>query len=105
MANLVFLTQRINTRASNWDFERKKKEYFASKDGSSPFIITQGVLQAEKWAPEHLRIRQNQLIEKLCEVWKLNVENVEEEQIQLKSSKKHLAVHGYKNHRCQERKL
>ena len=39
LANLVFLTHRINTRASNWDFEKKKKEYFASSDGSSPFVI------------------------------------------------------------------
>ena len=42
LANLVFLTHRINTRASNWDFERKKNEYFTSRDDSSPFIITQG---------------------------------------------------------------
>ena len=48
LANLVFLTHRINTRASNWSFERKKREYFASSDGSSPFVITQGVLQTER---------------------------------------------------------
>jgi hypothetical protein len=79
LANLVFLTHRINTRASNWDFQRKKKEYFASSDGSSPFVITQGVLQAEKWSPEHLRVRQKQLVEKLCEVWQLNAVDAEEE--------------------------
>jgi Protein of unknown function DUF262/Protein of unknown function (DUF1524) len=45
LANLVFLTQRINTRASNWDFVRKKREYFASEDGTSPFPVTQAVLQ------------------------------------------------------------
>jgi hypothetical protein len=42
LGNLVFLTKRINTRASNWDFERKKVEYFASTDGTSPFPLTQG---------------------------------------------------------------
>ena len=81
LANLVFLTQRINIRASNWDFERKKKQYFASSDGSSPFVITQGVLQTVKWTPEHLCIRQKQLVEKLCEVWQLNAVDVEEELI------------------------
>jgi hypothetical protein len=81
LANLVFLTRRINTRASNWDFDRKKKEYFASSDGSSPFVITQGVLQTEKWTPEHLCVRQKQLIEKVCEVWQLNAVDVEEELI------------------------
>ena len=81
LANLVFLTHRINTRASNWDFERKKKEYFASSDGSSPFVITQGVLQTNKWTPEHLSIRQTQLLEKLCQVWQLDAVDVEEELI------------------------
>jgi hypothetical protein len=81
LANLVFLTHRINTRASNWDFERKKREYFASSDGSSPFVITQGVLQTQKWTPEHLCVRQKQLVEKLCEVWQLNEVDVEEELI------------------------
>ncbi len=71
LANLVFLTHRINTRASNWNFERKKKEYFSSSDGSSPFVITQGVLRTEKWTPEHLRDRQRQLLLKLCQVWRL----------------------------------
>jgi hypothetical protein len=72
LANLVFLTHRINTRASNWDFEKKKKEYFGSADGSSPFVITQGVLQTEKWTPEHLAARQLQLLEKLRAIWQLN---------------------------------
>lgn len=71
LANLVFLTQRINIRASNWDFERKKKEYFSSTDGSSPFVITQGVLQTEQWTPDHLAARQKKLIEKLKTVWEL----------------------------------
>jgi hypothetical protein len=72
LANLVFLTRRINTRASNWDFDRKKKEYFASKkDGTSPFPLTQGVLQASEWTVEHLRTRQKMLLERLCAVWML----------------------------------
>ena len=94
LANLVFLTHRINTRASNWDFERKKKEYFASSDGSSPFVITQGVLQTAKWTPEHLCIRQKQLVEKLCEVWHLNAIDLEEELVSHDASKRHLAFYG-----------
>jgi hypothetical protein len=73
LANLVFLTRRINSRASNWDFDRKKKEYFVSKkDGMSPFPLTQGVLQASQWTPEHLTIRQEALLEKLRQVWQLS---------------------------------
>ena len=48
IANLVLLTHRINTRAYNWEFERKKKEYFSSKDGPVPFVITQAVMQTDK---------------------------------------------------------
>jgi hypothetical protein len=81
LANLVFLTHRINTKASNWDFERKKREYFASIDGSSPFVITQGVLQTVKWTPEHLATRQKQLLEKLCDVWRLEYVEIEDELI------------------------
>jgi hypothetical protein len=72
LANLVFLTHRINIRASNWDFDKKKKEYFSSSDGSSPFVITQGVLQSEKWTPEYLAERQTKLLEKLRAIWQLN---------------------------------
>jgi len=71
LANLVFLTHRINARASNWGFEKKKREYFGSADGSSPFVITQGVLQSEKWTPEHLAARQKKLLDKLQMVWQL----------------------------------
>ena len=59
LANLVFLTHRINTRASNWDFDRKKKEYLASGDGSSPFVITQGVLQTDKWTGRTFALGRN----------------------------------------------
>ena len=74
LANLVFLTHRINTKASNWDFERKKLEYFGSEDGSSPFVITQDVLQTERWTLEHLKGRQNKLLKKLADVWNLDLE-------------------------------
>lgn len=71
IANLVFLTRRINTRASNWPFERKKREYFQSKDGRSPFVLTQGVLDVDLWAPDCLTRRQAELVSKLQEVWQL----------------------------------
>jgi hypothetical protein len=71
IANLVFLTRRINTRASNWDFGRKKKEYFMSADGWSPFVLTQDVLRTDAWTLEHLEERQKVLISKLRVLWKL----------------------------------
>jgi hypothetical protein len=76
LANLVFLTQRINTRASNWDFERKKSEYFASEDGTSPFPLTQAVLQTSTWSVEHLNARQMTLVDTLAKVWRLETSTV-----------------------------
>jgi Protein of unknown function DUF262/Protein of unknown function (DUF1524) len=74
LANLVLLTRRINTRASNWGFDRKKKEYFVSKDGRSPFVLTQEVLEAGEWDLTHLENRQAKLLTRLCQVWQLDPE-------------------------------
>jgi hypothetical protein len=79
IANLVLLTCRVNSRASNWDLERKKKDYFSSSDGSSPFVITQGVLQTKEWSPKHLYVRQRKLVRRLCEVWRLDPDLIDEQ--------------------------
>ena len=71
LANLVFLTRRINTRASNWPFEKKKVEYFGSKDGTSPFPLTHGVQQCDFWDAATLETRQAALLGRLCTVWAL----------------------------------
>jgi hypothetical protein len=73
LANLVFLTRRTNIRASNWDFERKKRDYFQSRDGRNPYPITQEVLDAEAWTPAHLEARQSRLLGVLAGVWHLPV--------------------------------
>ncbi|MCA1474306.1 DUF262 domain-containing protein [Bradyrhizobium sp. NBAIM08] len=72
LANLVLLTRRINTKASNWDFSRKKTHYFASDDGSSPFPLTQGVLQTSVWNSQFLKDRQIMLIQALAKLWRLD---------------------------------
>lgn len=81
IANLVLLTRRVNTRAWNWDFERKKREYFSGPDGTSPFPITQYVLQTNEWNAEHLQTRQRALLEDLCDVWRLDPESINEQPI------------------------
>lgn len=73
IANLVFLTRRVNTRASNWPFQKKKEQYFSSAEGSSPFLITQEVLRAAQWTPEHLAERQTRILQKLAMIWKLDI--------------------------------
>jgi hypothetical protein len=71
VANLVLLTRRVNTRASNGDFHRNKKEYFRSPDGASPFVLTQAVLDTDTWTTDYLKDRQKELLGTLKRVWKL----------------------------------
>jgi hypothetical protein len=49
LANLVLLSRKKNSAASNWDFDRKKLTYFSHADGSTPFVITSQVLSESRW--------------------------------------------------------
>jgi hypothetical protein len=71
LANLVLLTRRTNVRASNWDFERKKHDYFQLRDGRNPYPLTQQVLDEPVWRPANLERRQSQLLRCLAAIWKL----------------------------------
>ena len=70
VANLVLLSGRKNARASNFEFGRKKKEYFL-RDGASPFALTTGVVGEEAWTPEVLEVRQARLLDTLRGEWRL----------------------------------
>ena len=71
LANLVLLSRRKNSQASNWDFERKKREYFQRK-GVSTFALTTQVLAEAEWTPKVLERRQQQLIGALNREWRLD---------------------------------
>ena len=71
LANLVLLSRRKNFSASNWDFERKKKEYF-TRGNVTPFALTTQVLVMPEWTPEVLETRQRDLIGKLRKEWRLD---------------------------------
>jgi len=70
LANLVLLARRKNSAASNWDFKRKKREYF-ERGGVSPFALTTQVLNQNEWTPEVLQRRQEELLAKLADEWEL----------------------------------
>ncbi len=70
LANLVLLSRRKNTQARNFDFERKKNQYFQKK-GVATFAITSQVLSVSEWTPEVLEERQSNLIGKLKSEWRL----------------------------------
>ena len=70
LANLVLLSFRKNTRASNWKFDRKKNEYF-QRGGVTPFALTLQVINETEWTPAVLGRRQSELIGKLRQEWRL----------------------------------
>lgn len=71
LANLVILSRQKNSQAQNYDFERKKKEYFQRK-GVATFALTSQVLAEAEWTPQVLESRQRQLLGLLKEEWSLN---------------------------------
>lgn len=71
LANLVPLTQRRNSQAQNYDFERKKKAYFGGKQGVSSYALTTQVLNTPSWMPETVKQRQIELLDLLNMKWEL----------------------------------
>ena len=71
LANLVLLSRRKNSQAGNYDFERKKVEYFQRR-GAAPFVITTQVLGEDKWTPAVLERRQRDLVGALAAEWRLD---------------------------------
>lgn len=71
LGNLLLLTRQKNSQASNWDFERKKREYFSTKAGVSPFVITTKVLELAEWNPQVLQQRQNAVLKTFAAIWDL----------------------------------
>ena len=70
LANLVLLSRRKNASASNWDFGRKKTEYF-QRGGVAPFALTAQVLNESDWTPVVLERRQSELVDSLRKEWRL----------------------------------
>ena len=70
LANLVLLSRRKNTRASNYEFERKKSEYFQNH-GTTTFALTTKVVDQAEWTPTILERRQRELTGALKQQWRL----------------------------------
>lgn len=72
LGNLVLLSRHKNSAAQNYDFERKKKTYFSSKNGITNFALTTQVLSSNEWGISTLIERQRVLIDCLKNHWKLS---------------------------------
>lgn len=72
LANLVLLNRAKNSEAQRLDFDDKKSKYFAGPNGVATFALTTGVLAEPAWTPAVLEQRQNKLIGRLADEWRLN---------------------------------
>lgn len=70
LANLVLLSHKKNARAQNFDFTRKKDEYF-KRGGIPSFALTTQVIGKNEWNPKILERRQRYLINVLKREWRL----------------------------------
>ncbi|MEU7791453.1 DUF262 domain-containing HNH endonuclease family protein [Amycolatopsis sp. NPDC049159] len=70
LANLVLLSKRKNSQASNFEFEVKKTKYF-QKTSWPPFVLTSQVLASDGWTPAVLEERQETLLKVLGGLWRL----------------------------------
>jgi hypothetical protein len=71
LGNLALLTRDKNENASNYDFATKKRIYFASHGGVTPYALTTRVLREEVWTPEVVERNQRELTGLLRERWRL----------------------------------
>ncbi|MDQ0212150.1 DUF262 domain-containing protein [Arthrobacter bambusae] len=72
LANLVLLNRRKNAEASNREFDHKKSRYFSGPNGSAPFTLTIQVNGTSEWTPAILEVRQQQLMDRLANLWSLS---------------------------------
>ena len=70
IANLVLLSRRKNSQASNYEFDKKKSEYF-QKNGTTTFALTTQVVSESEWTPKVLECRQRELVGALKKEWRL----------------------------------
>jgi len=71
LANLVLLTRRKNSQASNLGFLEKKSKYFSTKAGVSNFALTSKVLSESAWTVDTLKSRQTELKGAIEKLWRL----------------------------------
>ena len=71
LGNLVLLARKKNSAAQNYEFRKKVDVYF-DREAASSFRLTSQVLKETEWTPEVIERRQQQMINKLKKIWRLN---------------------------------
>jgi len=72
LGNLVLLSRKKNSEASNFDFAEKKERYFrVSTSGVATYALTVRVINEGDWTPETIRRYQHEHISILRRIWDL----------------------------------
>lgn len=71
IGNLVLLSQRKNSQASNYEFRKKRDLYFKGKGDTANFALTNRVLAENDWTPTIIEKNQNEYLTKLSNLWRL----------------------------------
>lgn len=74
IGNLLLLSRKKNSEASNYDFANKKERYFKTKSGVSSFATSTDVLNYECWTPQKVKQRQQKLLQVFRDNWSLDAE-------------------------------
>jgi uncharacterized protein with ParB-like and HNH nuclease domain len=69
--NLLLLSRQRNSKASNYDFEKKKEKYFKTYGSVSSFALTTQVVNEDKWTPAIVQRRQYEMLDKARQMWSL----------------------------------
>lgn len=72
LGNLVLLNRAKNSEAQNYDFAKKKANYFTSANGSAVFALTTQVLTQDEWTPGVIEARHENLLALLHKEWEMN---------------------------------
>lgn len=72
LGNLVLLNRAKNSEAQNYDFAKKKSNYFGGAHGSAVFALTTQVLAEDSWTPEVVKRRHEELLALLHKEWELS---------------------------------
>lgn len=67
LGNLALLSRRRNSKATTYDFQKKKEKYFQVR--STPFKITQDLQDYKDWSKENLTERHQKLMNKAKEIY------------------------------------
>jgi len=67
LGNLVLLSGKKNSKAQNYDVDKKKDVYF--KEKSTPFRITHEVEDKDEWSLEELKLRHQKLLSDAKEIF------------------------------------